>query len=170
MEAAEIDRGRRHITMIGEGTTAKRSERRYDDRDYRPRHSDRDNDRHHDDRRSGFSYGRYSDRHSSSRVDDAPILYKIYDGRVTNLKDFGAFVALEGVRGRVEGLVHISAIQKGVRLGNPREVLDRDQRVKVKGCLGGWQQSRPVNEGRGPSNWGRPGTTAPGRSKRQRII
>ncbi|KAJ2475208.1 DEAH-box ATP-dependent RNA helicase prp22, partial [Coemansia sp. RSA 2131] len=63
---------------------------------------------------------------------DMPVIHQIYDGRVTNLKDFGAFVALEGVQGRVEGLVHVSAIQRRVRVENPREVLDRGQRVKVK--------------------------------------
>ena len=36
--------------------------------------------------------------------DERPILYKIYDGRVSGMKDFGAFVQLEGVMGRVEGV------------------------------------------------------------------
>lgn len=36
--------------------------------------------------------------------DERPVLYKIYDGRVSSLKDFGAFVQLEGVMGRVEGM------------------------------------------------------------------
>ncbi|KAI3480042.1 hypothetical protein L1887_57818 [Cichorium endivia] len=31
--------------------------------------------------------------------DDRPQLYKIYDGRVSNMRDFGAFVSLEGLRG-----------------------------------------------------------------------
>jgi ATP-dependent RNA helicase DHX8/PRP22 len=35
--------------------------------------------------------------------DDTPVQYKIYDGTVTSVKDFGAFVALEGIAGRVEG-------------------------------------------------------------------
>ncbi|KAJ2599506.1 DEAH-box ATP-dependent RNA helicase prp22 [Coemansia sp. RSA 1721] len=73
----------------------------------------------------------YRDR-PSQKQDDAPVLYKIYAGRVTNLKDFGAFVCLDGVRGRVEGMVHVSAIRKDVRLDNPREVLDRGQSVRVK--------------------------------------
>ncbi|KAJ1960025.1 DEAH-box ATP-dependent RNA helicase prp22 [Dipsacomyces acuminosporus] len=70
--------------------------------------------------------------HRNDRKSDSPILYKVYNGRVSNLKDFGAFVALEGVKSRTEGMVHVSAIQKGVRLGNPREVLGRGQQVKVK--------------------------------------
>lgn len=36
-------------------------------------------------------------------LDERPVLYKIYDGRVTGLKEFGAFVSLEGIMGRAEG-------------------------------------------------------------------
>jgi ATP-dependent RNA helicase DHX8/PRP22 len=36
-------------------------------------------------------------------LDERPILYKIYSGKVVGLKDFGAFVALDGVAGRAEG-------------------------------------------------------------------
>jgi ATP-dependent RNA helicase DHX8/PRP22 len=36
-------------------------------------------------------------------IDEKPTLYKIYPGNVTNVRDFGAFVQLEGIRGRVEG-------------------------------------------------------------------
>jgi ATP-dependent RNA helicase DHX8/PRP22 len=32
-----------------------------------------------------------------------PVLYKTYDGRVSGIKEFGAFVTLGGVAGRVEG-------------------------------------------------------------------
>lgn len=44
-------------------------------------------------------------------IDEAPILYKIYDGKVSKTMDFGAFVALEGVKGRREGLVHVSQLK-----------------------------------------------------------
>ena len=37
------------------------------------------------------------------QLDERPVLYKIYDGKVSSLKDFGAFVQLEGVAGRFEG-------------------------------------------------------------------
>ena len=46
---------------------------------------------------------RYNDRGRRQQLDERPILYKIYNGRVQTLKDFGAFIALEGVVGRVEG-------------------------------------------------------------------
>lgn len=37
------------------------------------------------------------------RLDDKPQLYKIYDGKITGMRDFGAFVALEGLASRAEG-------------------------------------------------------------------
>lgn len=37
------------------------------------------------------------------QLDERPVLYKIYDGKVSGLRDFGAFVTLDGLRGRVEG-------------------------------------------------------------------
>lgn len=40
---------------------------------------------------------------SRAPLDERPVLYKIYNGRVSGMKDFGAFVQLEGVAGRVEG-------------------------------------------------------------------
>lgn len=39
--------------------------------------------------------------------DDRPILFKIYSGRVSGVKEFGAFVTLEGVAGRVEGECYV---------------------------------------------------------------
>lgn len=41
-------------------------------------------------------------------LDDRPVLYKIYNGRVTGLKEFGAFVTLEGIMGRTEGTLPLS--------------------------------------------------------------
>ncbi|KAF7792541.1 hypothetical protein EIP86_003582 [Pleurotus ostreatoroseus] len=64
--------------------------------------------------------------------DERPILYKIYDGRVSGMKDFGAFVQLEGVMGRVEGMVHVSNIQQGARANSAADLLRRGQNVKVK--------------------------------------
>ncbi|KAI0076055.1 P-loop containing nucleoside triphosphate hydrolase protein [Panus rudis PR-1116 ss-1] len=65
-------------------------------------------------------------------VDDRPVLYKIYNGRVSGLKEFGAFVQLEGVAGRVEGMVHVSNIQQGARANAASDLLSRGQNVKVK--------------------------------------
>ncbi|KZT08748.1 P-loop containing nucleoside triphosphate hydrolase protein [Laetiporus sulphureus 93-53] len=83
----------------------------------------------------------YGDRRDDSRgrnsvhgrsLDERPALYKIYDGRVSGLKDFGAFVQLEGVVGRVEGMVHVSNIQQGARANSASDLISRGQSVKVK--------------------------------------
>lgn len=61
-------------------------------------------------RRNDYSRGRggYDDRGPGrggrAQVDQQPVVFKIYDGRVTGLKEFGAFVQLEGVAGRAEGI------------------------------------------------------------------
>ena len=65
-------------------------------------------------------------------LDDQPKLHKIYDGKVTGVKDFGAFVNLEGVRGRVDGLVHVSNMKEGSRVNHPSDFVARGQSVKVK--------------------------------------
>ena len=65
-------------------------------------------------------------------VDDHPVLYKIYEGVVTGVKEFGAFVNLRGVKGKVDGLVHVSAIQEGARVSDPNDLLSKGQSVKVK--------------------------------------
>jgi ATP-dependent RNA helicase DHX8/PRP22 len=54
----------------------------------------------------GRGYGdSRDDRRGGGRVrmDEKPVLYKIYNGKVSGMKDFGAFVTLEGVAGRSEG-------------------------------------------------------------------
>ncbi|KAI2733487.1 hypothetical protein CBS147332_502 [Penicillium roqueforti] len=65
-------------------------------------------------------------------LDDHPVLFKVYDGTVTGVKDFGAFVNLKGVRGKVDGLVHVSAMQEGARVNHPSDLVSRGQPVKVK--------------------------------------
>jgi predicted RNA-binding protein with RPS1 domain len=45
--------------------------------------------------------------------------------------DFGAFIELQGLRQRYEGLVHVSEISK-TRPGSAKEVLKRGQEVWVK--------------------------------------
>lgn len=61
-------------------------------------------DRGYDDSR-----GRSMNYRGTGRVelDDRPVVYKIYDGKVASLRDFGAFVQLEGVKGRVEGKISL---------------------------------------------------------------
>lgn len=49
-------------------------------------------------------------------LDERPVLFKIYNGRVSGLKEFGAFVQLEGVAGRVEGTQTIYCFVASMRL------------------------------------------------------
>ena len=54
--------------------------------------------------RNGLQDRDYGDRGRTRPVfDERPVLYKIYNGTVQNLRDFGAFVSLEGIQGRAEG-------------------------------------------------------------------
>lgn len=65
-------------------------------------------------------------------IDDAPELYKVYEGHVTGIKDFGAFVNLHGIRGKVDGLVHVSQLVEGQRVNHPSDLVTRGQTVMVK--------------------------------------
>ena len=65
-------------------------------------------------------------------LEDKPVLYKVYTGKVTGMKDFGAFVSLEGLVGKHEGMVHIGSIAQGQRLNHPSDLLARNQIVQVK--------------------------------------
>ena len=56
----------------------------------------------------------------------------IYDAKVQNITGFGCFVALEGFKRKVEGLVHISQLRREGRVSNVEEVVSRGDRVKVK--------------------------------------
>jgi ATP-dependent RNA helicase DHX8/PRP22 len=109
---------------------------RYRSSDVGHRRSSRSRSRHrYDSRRPSRSRSRdrYDTRRPShhKRLDDEPVVYKIYEGRVTNVRDFGAFVQLEGVAGRREGMVHVSMLDDR-RVNNPNELVRRGQTVKVK--------------------------------------
>jgi ATP-dependent RNA helicase DHX8/PRP22 len=90
-------------------------------------------------RRSPSPRGRSHDRshrrdgrRAAAAIDERPVLFKIYTGRVSSIKDFGAFVTLDGVAGRTEGMVHVSNIQTGARANSATDLLSRNQTVKVK--------------------------------------
>ena len=98
------------------------------------RKGSRDSKRDHRGRR------RYDDEDNDDRfrrapepeIDDAPQLHKVYQGHVTGIKDFGAFVNIHHVQGKVDGLVHISRLVAGQRVENPSDFLTRGQTVWVK--------------------------------------
>ncbi|CAA7264810.1 unnamed protein product [Cyclocybe aegerita] len=96
------------------------------DRSYSPRRRGPSPPRGREDR-----YG-YRNGGGRRQLDERPVLFKIYNGKVTGIKEFGAFVTLEGVVGRVEGLVHVSNIQAGARANSASDLLSRGKEVKVK--------------------------------------
>ncbi|KAK2558678.1 ATP-dependent RNA helicase DHX8 [Acropora cervicornis] len=61
-----------------------------------------------------------------------PVVGQIYKGKVTTIMQFGCFVQLEGLRGRHEGLVHISQLRREGRVANVSDVVHRGERVRVK--------------------------------------
>jgi ATP-dependent RNA helicase DHX8/PRP22 len=61
-----------------------------------------------------------------------PEVGDVYDGKVQNITGFGCFVALDGFRRKVEGLVHISQLRREGRCNSVEEVVARGQPVKVK--------------------------------------
>jgi ATP-dependent RNA helicase DHX8/PRP22 len=98
------------------------------DRERRPRDDSRDRN----DRGRG-NYGGRSDSPPAKRskpMSSEPELYGIYEGKITNILDFGCFVELEGFN-RKEGLVHVAQVQQGM-VRDLKAVVKRGQRVKVK--------------------------------------
>ena len=74
---------------------------------------------------------RREERPPTPEMDNAPVLYKVYDGRVTGVKDFGVFVNLHNVKGKADGLVHVSAMAD-YKVNHPSDLVGRNQEVKVK--------------------------------------
>lgn len=73
-----------------------------------PRYSDRRRSPSPPRARNAYDHadrGRKDSASSRSRPDEKPVLYKIYNGKVSSIKDFGAFIQLEGLTGRVEGVL-----------------------------------------------------------------
>jgi len=85
-----------------EGRSPKR-QRRELSRSPRRRSASPPRGRGYDDRRDGGRGGGRGRHGGRPQMDEKPVLYKIYDGRVQSLKEFGAFVQLEGLAGRFEG-------------------------------------------------------------------
>ncbi|PTB64849.1 P-loop containing nucleoside triphosphate hydrolase protein [Trichoderma citrinoviride] len=88
--------------------------------------------------RRRYDYNDYNDDHDelsrapAPEIDDEPIMNKVYPGHVTGIKDFGAFVNIHHVKGKVDGLVHISRIVSGQRVNHPSDLLSPGQQVWVK--------------------------------------
>ena len=125
-------RSRSHSRGESRGRQAKENELNGDNYAYydddRTRRREHEGQRRHRHRRED----EYLKRPPTPEVDDAPKVFKIYDGVVTGVKDFGAFVHLQGIKGKVTGLVHVSALQEGARVNHPSDLISRGQPVKVK--------------------------------------
>ena len=114
----------------------------YDDDYSRGRSRKYDDDTNGDSRRSHRRRGRFDDdgdddndqfrRPPPQELDDTPQLYKVYDGHVTGIKDFGAFVNIHGIQGKADGLVHVSALVEGQRVNHPSDLVAKGQNVKIK--------------------------------------
>lgn len=124
-------RSRSHSRSPDRSSRKKKRDRHgYDDYDgYEDKKRYRDEDRG---RRSRHKDDGYQRRERTPELDDEPVVHKIYEGRITTIKDFGAFVRLNGVKGSVDGLVHTSAIRQGERVNHPSDFLTRNQSVFVK--------------------------------------
>lgn len=102
------------LEELGDLVSGRKTKSRPTEEERSPKRQRRDLSRSRSPRRSpspprGRSYGdRRNDTYRGKnegrqRMDDRPILFKIYDGKVTGIKEYGAFIQLEGVVGRVEG-------------------------------------------------------------------
>lgn len=84
-------------------------------------------------REKGYRYDEEDfKRPPTPEFDDAPKIFKVYKGIVSGIKPFGAFVSLQGVKGKADGLVHVSAMQAGARVNDPSDLVSRGQSVRVK--------------------------------------
>lgn len=79
-----------------------------------------------------FSYRAEDAEHALQairRLTQAPIPGNVYEGVVKKLMDFGAFVDIGFGQ---DGLVHVTEVVSGKRLGHPSECLKEGQSVKVR--------------------------------------
>jgi ATP-dependent RNA helicase DHX8/PRP22 len=97
----------------------------------RPRRRDEDRRKERRRRRNSSSGDEFK-RPPTPEIDDEPVMFKVYSGKVTGVKDFGAFVNLQGVKGKVDGLVHVTQMLEGARVNHPSDLVARNQDVKVK--------------------------------------
>ncbi|GAA5968666.1 hypothetical protein JCM11641_007718 [Rhodosporidiobolus odoratus] len=143
---AQLEGVRKRGAQADEGRDGKRQRQRSPDYERRggrdTGYGDRGRDSGYGDRGRGGSRYEEDDRGrygrdprvggvGPSRMDEKPVLYKIYKGRVSNIKDFGAFVQLEGVMGKAEGMVHVGSVSSA-RITHPSDLLTRNQPCFVK--------------------------------------
>ncbi|TRX97603.1 hypothetical protein FHL15_001358 [Xylaria flabelliformis] len=85
--------------------------------------------------RYGEDENAWHDLHGDHRTNahqekNSIVLDGIYDGHVTGIKDFGAFVNLHGTKGKTDGLIHVS--QMSNERHHPSQLVELGQAVKAK--------------------------------------
>lgn len=100
------------------------------DRSRRSRSRDR-GDRHRSDR-NYETKGRDDRKKPQKEYPENPEVGCVYTGKVMNLAAFGCFVQMEGLRKKVEGLVHISQLRREGRVNSVAEVVNKGDKVHVK--------------------------------------
>ncbi|KAF7634515.1 hypothetical protein Mgra_00006086 [Meloidogyne graminicola] len=132
----EIERSAENEAEVGRGRSRSRS----------PEVKNRRRHDHKTDGKSSPSRKRHGDRKERRRTrrssrSESPVkrkklleeaeLFAIYDAKINNITNFGAFAELDGFRKKTEGLIHISQI-RNERVNAVADVLHRGQRIKVK--------------------------------------
>ncbi|KAF7635685.1 hypothetical protein Mgra_00004927 [Meloidogyne graminicola] len=122
---AEVGRGR-----SGSRSPEVKNRRRHDHKTdgksspNRKRHGDRK------ERRRTRCASRFESPVKRKKLLEEAELFAIYDAKVNNITNFGAFAELDGFRKKTEGLIHISQI-RNERVNAVADVLHRGQRIKV---------------------------------------
>lgn len=98
----------------------------------RSRSPDRKRSHHSRDRHRSSEKRHDRERERPPPLPLEPVVGQVYNGKVTNIMQFGCFVQLEGLRKRWEGLVHISQLRREGRVTSVGDVVQRGQKVKVK--------------------------------------
>ncbi len=78
----------------------------------------------------------YALEHIHTHTPSHPHTTGVYRGKVTGIMDFGCFVELMGVRGRAEGLVHVTNMATR-RVASAKDLVKRGEEVLWVGGGGG---------------------------------
>ena len=94
--------------------------------------------KHKKGKRSKHDSEDYSRKHKRMKytdpyiLDDKAIKYKIYDGIVDSVREFGCFVKLYGIKNKPTGLIRRDCITSDTSKPDPSNYVKRGQKVKVK--------------------------------------
>ncbi|KAF1744605.1 hypothetical protein MXB_2124 [Myxobolus squamalis] len=115
--------------LLGQGRKSNRHDQKKQNVDRESRYKSRSRERSPNPKSDNSKRRKRS--YKSPELPSKPEIGCIYDGRVTNILQFGCFVSLE-MKNRTEGLVHISQMRRDGRVNDVNDVVKRNQKVKVK--------------------------------------